>query len=223
MKFLCAMTFCIWSCTPIAFAQNGPVTIEVEPRSALVWGEDAGGSAGVSSSTLDPVTGNSIHKLKHSGIEVGSQAGFERAGSGMSGSLLNVTTTIINTTGLDVFVRRAGASVDGHTAFPIVPETGRMKGRDSGQVHEVGTMYCLKNGFLSQDNFFSGVDSSASFNVAPNAALTVSFVAKDPRSYSLLCSVEGCYPTGTMRFYITVNATDYVFVWSGRSMAYCGK
>jgi len=26
-----------------------------------------------------------------------------------------------------------------------------------------------------------------------------------------------------LRFHITVNTTDYVFVWAGSSMAYCGK
>jgi hypothetical protein len=53
--------------------------------------------------------------------------------------------------------------------------------------------------------------------------LTISFVMQDPRNYPFRCSMEGCYPTGTMRFHVTVNATDYVFVWPGRSSVNCGK
>jgi hypothetical protein len=59
--------------------------------------------------------------------------------------------------------------------------------------------------------------------VTPKTALTVSFVTKDPRNYSVRCSVEGCYPTGTMRYSVTINTTDFVFIWAGRAAAYCGK
>jgi len=65
--------------------------------------------------------------------------------------------------------------------------------------------------------------SSKVFTVTQKKALTVSFVAKDPRYYSVLCSAEGCFPKGTIRFSVTVNSTDFVFIWPGRAMVYCGK
>ena len=88
---------------------------------------------------------------------------------------------------------------------------------------ELTKMSCFSSGFLSNENFFSPGASPKVFIVAPKTALTVSFVTKDPRNYPFRCSMEGCYPTGTMRFYVTVNATDYVFVWPGRSSVNCGK
>src|SRR5215472_8221840 len=150
---------------------------------------------------------------------------FEPVGSGMAGSLLNFTVTIANNTRSEVVVRRAGASVDGHKALAlsIVPATKSIKKRDRRHVWELGKMYCSVNGFLARKNFFSVDNLSEAFIIAADSALTASFVAKDPRSYSLRCSLEGCYPTGMMRFYVTVDGTDYVFVWPGRSMVYCGN
>ena len=224
MRHRWAITLCLISFTRIASAQSEPSTIKVEVASAYTWGEDVSDDA-VSSTILDPVTGNAIHKLSHAGIEVSARAGFERLGSGMAGSLINFTATILNKTKSEVVVRRAGASVDGHKALAlsIVPGIKGIKQRDRRHVWELGKMYCSVNGFLARKNFFSGDNLSEAFIIAADSALTASFVAQDPRNYSLRCSLEGCYPTGTMRFYVTVNETDYVFVWPGRSMVYCGN
>jgi hypothetical protein len=189
-----------------------------------VWGED-NRSGVVSSSTRDPVTGNAIHKLNHAGIEVSSRAGFESAGSGQAGELLSFTTTIVNTTESELLVRQGGASVDGHVALPlsvVLTKKGLSK-KDRKQVWELPRMHCFSNGFLPNEEFFSPNASSKVFTVTPKRALTVSFVTKDPHYYSVLCSVEGCYPKGTMRFSVTVNTTDFVFTWPGRAMVYCGR
>jgi hypothetical protein len=224
MRHRWAIQLCLLLFTPIAFAQSEPSTIKVEVASAYVWGEDVSDGA-VSSTILDPVTGNAIHNLSHAGLEVSVRAGFERLGSGMAGSLLNFTTTIVNKTRSEAVVSRAGASVDGHKALAlsIVPGIKGIRKRDRGNVWEMGKMYCSVNGFLARKNFFPVDNSSEAFTIAADSSLTASFVAKDPRSYSLRCSSKGCYPTGTTRFYVTVNATDYVFVWPGRSMVYCGN
>ena len=218
------MTLAILVFTLITFAQNETPTVKVEVTGALVWGDDSP-IGSVSSSMRDPLTGNTIHKLSYAGIEVSSRAGFESLGSGRAGELLNFTSTIVNNTETDLSVRQAGASVDGHAALPlsVVPSMKGLNKREREQVWELGKMYCFLGGFLSRENFFSANASSKVFKVAPNSALTVSFVTKDPRNYSLLCSIGGCYPKGTMRFYVTVNTRDYVFIWPGRSVIYCGK
>ena len=36
------------------------------------------------------------------------------------------------------------------------------------------------------------------------------------------CSVEGCYPKGTIRFSVTINAIDFVCIWLGRALVCCG-
>src|SRR5438046_7735738 len=81
-------------------------------------------------------------------------------------------------------------------------------------------MQCFTSGFLSHDHLFSADGASQTLNVSPKTALTVSSVVRDLRSYPLLCSVEGCHPVGTIRYYLTVNSQDYVFVWPGQSAIY---
>src|SRR3954447_5653257 len=83
--------------TLLTFAQNDVRTFRTETTNAFVWGEETR-PGGVSSSIRDPVTGHEIHKLNHAGVEVSSQAGFERLGSWEAGKLMNVATTIVNTT-----------------------------------------------------------------------------------------------------------------------------
>jgi hypothetical protein len=224
MRRTLAVTLAVLAFTFLTFAQDDLPTFRTETVSAFVWGEN-NRSGAVSSSIQDPVTGNAIHKLSHAGIEVSSRAGFESIGMGAAGELLSFTTTIVNNTESDLSVRNAGARVDGHAAFPlsVVPTNKGLKKRERKQVWELSKMSCFSSGFLSNENFFSPGASSKVFTVAPRTALTVSFVTKDPRNYPFLCSMEGCYPTGTMRFYVTVNATDYVFVWLGRSSVNCGK
>jgi hypothetical protein len=189
-----------------------------------VWGED--NRPGTASSIVrDPLTGNAIHKLKHGGIEVSSRAGFGRVGSGQAGELLNFTTTIVNNTESELSVRQGGASVDGRLTLPlpvVLTKRGLSK-KKRNQVWEPASMNCFSSGFLPKDTFWAPKASSKVFIVAPQRALTVSFIAKDPRYSSLLCSVAGCYPKGIMRFFVTVNTTDFVFIWPGWSMVYCGK
>jgi hypothetical protein len=208
----------------VTVAQAESPSVRVEVVSALVWGEDFRSGA-VSSSIVDPLNGNTIHKLSHAGVEVSSQMGFERIGAGRVGELLNFTSTIVNTTGTEVVVHDAGASVDGLTtqAISVVPTLKGFNKREREHVWVLGTMHCFLDGFLSHDNFFSPNIPSTVFRVAPNTSLRVSFITKDPRNYPIRCSMEGCLPTGTMRFYVTVNTQNYIFPWPGQSAVYCGK
>jgi hypothetical protein len=224
MRRTLAVSFCLLAFAFPTSAQNDLPTFTVEVASAIVWGED-NHSGAVSSSIRDPVTGNAIHKLSYAGIEVGSRMGYESIGLGKAGELLNFTTTIVNNTKSELSVRTGGASVDGHVALPlsIVPTNKGLSKSKRKQVCEIARMYCFSSGALPNQNFFSTNASAKAFNVTPKTALTVSFVTKDPRNYSMRCSVEGCYPTGTMRFSVTVNTTDFVFTWPGRAAVYCGK
>jgi hypothetical protein len=224
MRRTLTITVAVLALTLFTFAQNDVPTFRTEATNAFVWGED-NHSGAVSSSIRDPLTGNAIHKLNHAGIEVSSRAGFERADSEAAGVLLSFTTTIVNTTESELSVRQGGVSVEGHLASPltVVMTKKGLSRRERKQVWELARMNCFSNGFLPNEEFFSPVASSRVFTVTPNKALTVSFVIKDPRYSSVLCSVEGCYPKGTIRFSVTVNATDFVFIWPGRTMVYCGR
>jgi hypothetical protein len=224
MHFKVAVTLAVLAFGPIVLSQDDLPTFTKDAAGAFVWGDD-NGSGAVSSIIRDPVTGNVIHKMSHGGIEVSSRAGFENIGSGAAGELLNFTTTIVNNTESELSVHHGGVRVDGHAALPlaVVPTKKGLKKRDRNQVWELRKMSCFSSGFLAADNFFSPVASSKVFRVAPKTALTVSLVTQDPRNYPFRCSMEGCYPTGTMRFHVTVNSTDYVFVWPGRSSVNCGK
>jgi hypothetical protein len=189
-----------------------------------VWDENNLSGMG-SSSIQDPVTGNAIHRLSHAKIEVSSRAGFERIGMGKAGEFLIFTTTIVNNTDSGLSIRQSGLGVDGHLALPlsiVLTKKGLAK-KECNEAWELARLHCFSSGFFPNQGFFSSHSSSEAFTVTPNSALTVSFVTKDPRNYSLLCSVEGCYPKGTMRFSITINTTDFVFIWTGRALAYCGR
>jgi hypothetical protein len=223
MRQTLAVTFLFSLLTFQAFAQNDPV-FRTEAASAFVWEED-NHSDGVSSSTRDPVTGNAIHKLNHGGIEVSSQAGFEKITMGEAGEFLCFTTTIINNTESDLSIRQGKASADGHAALPlsVVLTKKGLKNKEGKQTWELVRMHCFLNGFLANEDFFSPDPSSKVFTVAPKKALTVSFVTRDPRHYSVVCAMEGCHPKGTLRFSVTVNTTDFVFVWPGRAMVDCGR
>jgi hypothetical protein len=224
MRCTYAVALVVLASTPLTLAQNDLPTFRAESASAFVWGDDNPSTA-VSSSIHDPVTGNVIHKLSHAGIEVSSQAGFESIGYGAVGELLSVTTTIANNTGSDLSVRRGGATIDGHVAFPlsVVPTNKGLTRRGRTQVWELTKMTCFLSGFLARENYFSPSDSSRVFTVPPKSASKISFITQDPRKYPFRCSMEGCYPTGTMRFYVTINTTDYIFIWQGRSSVDCGK
>jgi hypothetical protein len=210
--------------TLLGSAQDEVPILKTEAVSALVWGEDIHAGT-VSSSVLDPLTGHAIHKLNHGGVEVSSQAGFETIRSGEAGELLNFTATIANNTESELVVRQGAGSVDGRIALPlaVVLTTKGLSKKERTQVWELGRMNCFSSGFLPDSVFLSPKLSSNVSKVTPKSALTVSFVIKDPRYYSELCTVEGCYPKGTIRFSVTVNTTDFVFIWPGKTMVYCGK
>jgi hypothetical protein len=221
-KFLVTLAVLVFA--HLAGAQEDVPIFKTEAASAFVWGED-NRSDTVSSSTRDPVTGNAIHTLKHGEIEVSSRAGFETVGSGKAGELLSFTTTIVNNTESALSVRQGVASVEGRVSLPL-PVVVKKKGlskKERNQVWELAGMNCFSSGFLPNEVFFSPKTLSTVFTVTSKRALTASFVIKDPRYSSVLCSMEGCYPKGTIRFSVTVNATDFVFVWPGRAMVYCGK
>jgi hypothetical protein len=212
--------------TLISFAQDADAvpTFRVDAKSALVWDEDSPLN-GTSFVIRDPLTGNEIHRLSAGGVEVSSLVGYERVSSSRTGKLLNYTTTIANNTDSDLSVRYGGASVDEHTSPPLsVALTNKgVKKRDRKDTWEASKMYCFKNGFASNENVFSARTISKSFTVRPKTAMTISSVTMDPRSSSVLCSVDGCHIKGTIRYYITVNRKDYVFVWPGHSVVYCGE
>jgi len=224
MGRIVAVALAVLECIVFTFAQSELPTFKARAASAFVWGEENRFDAS-SSSALDPVTGNTIYRLRHAGIEVISRMGFERISLGQAGELLNFTTTIVNNTESTLSLRHGGTSVAGHMAQPlsVVLTNKGLSKRKRKEVWELTKMHCFSGGFLSSQNFFSGNSSSQVFTVAPDSAVTVSLVTKDPRNYSMRCSIEGCYPTGTIRFAVTVDATDFVFVWPGRSAVYCGK
>jgi hypothetical protein len=221
----CALALTVLVSSLAMFGQDDLPTFKTSARSAFVWGEDSPEGA-VSSTVHDPLTGNVIAKLSHGGIAVSSRMGFEWVGLGQAGAFLNYSTTIVNDTDSTLSVRYGGVSVDGHPASPlsVVPSDkhlNKKEGHRRSQVAEIGKMNCFTSGFLPSDNFFSANTLSQVFSVLPGSALTVATVIRD--LYSVRCSLEGCYPTGTMRYYVRVNNLDYVFVQPGRSATYCGK
>jgi hypothetical protein len=224
MQTLPAITIVLLAFTFLAFAQDDLPTFKAEAASAFVWGED-NPSGAVSSSSRDPVTGSAIFRLHHAGIEVSSTAGFEKIGMGEAGELPIFSTTIVNNTDSGLSIRQGAVGVDGNIALPL-PVVLTKKGlhkKERKEAWELSKLHCFSSGFFTNHDFVLSPPASKILTLAPNTALTVSSVTKDPRNYSLLCSVEGCYPKGTIRYSVTVNSTDFVFVWPGRSVAYCGK
>ena len=214
----------ILALAPFTNAQDNVPIFKAEATSAFVWGEN--NLAGAVSSTIqDPLTGNEIRRITHGGIEVSSQARFELAGPGQAGELVSFTTTIVNGTNSELSVTQAGASVDGYIAlpFPIGLTAKQFSNRSHGQARQKASLNCLTGGLSSHDPISYSNASLEAVIVDPGKSATISFVTKDPRNYSLLCSVEGCYPKGAIRFIVTVESTDYVFVWAGRDIAYCAK
>jgi hypothetical protein len=227
MKLACIFVLTVLVFTPGVFGQDDVPMIKATVLSAFVWGEDSTSGA-VSSTIQDPLTGNAIHTLSYAGIKVSSRIGFESVSTTEVGTFLNYTTTIVNSTDSTLSVRYGGISVDGHAAsllwvVPAGKKLNKKERKSKPDAVELGKIHCFTSAFLSSDNFFSANASSQVLTVAPQTALTVSSVILDPRNdHSVLCSVEGCYPTGTIRYYLSVDSEDYVFVWPGRSAVYCG-
>ena len=215
-------------CIPGALSQDGAPAIKAEVMSAFVWGEDSPFGA-LSSTIQDPLTGNTVHRLSYSGVEVSSRIGFEGLCTDEIGTFLNYTSTIANGTDSTLVVRYGGISVDGHVASPlrVLPAGKKLSAKErknAPEAVELGKIHCLTSGFLPTENFFSADTSSRVLSVAPRTALTVSSIIRDPRHYhSVRCSIEGCHPTGIIRYYLRVDDKDFVFAWPGRSAIYCGK
>lgn len=204
-------------------AQDEVTVFKTQATSAFVWGQN-NISGVVSTSIQDPLTGNAIRSISHDGITVSSRAGFQRSGLGRAGELLGFTTTIINRTESELSVRQGRAIVEGRNLFPLPVVASKSPTRgERNQAEQMVSMSCFSNHSPPDEIVLSSETSSKMFTLIPGKALTVSLITKDPRYYSLLCSVEGCYPKGAIRFYVTVNSMDFVFIWPGREMSYCEK
>lgn len=219
----CTLLVAFFAFTSSVFSQE----IKAEVVSAFVWGEDTPSGA-ISSTIQDPLTGLAIRKLTYGPIEVSSQIGFERVSADEAGTDLNYRTTIVNGSDSMLSVRYGGISIDGHAVslpWVILPgkKFNKRERKNKTNVIEAEKLQCFTSGFLSHDHMFSADGASETLHVSPKTALTVSSVFKDPRSYPLRCSVEGCHPVGTIRYYVTVDSQDYVFVWPGQSAIHCGK
>ena len=190
---------------PVMFSQESGPIVKIDAVHTFVWGEDSPSGA-VSSTVHDPLTGNTIHKLSSAGIEVSSKLGFEHVSPDQAGTYLNYTITVANSTDSPLSVQYGGITVDGLAASPlwVVPQSksdGKHKHANKSVWPE--QLRCFTSGFLSSDHYFWANTSSQILSVAPQSALTVSSVIRDPRvSHSILCSVEGCFPTGTIRYYL---------------------
>jgi len=209
-----------------ALAQSDLATFEVDVQSAFVWGQDTPGGA-KSWSTKDPVTSAEILKLSHEGVEVSSRMGFEKLYPGAAVELISFTTTIVNNTQATLSVEPGGISVDGRLTSLLSVVASRKNRKNefkngAGTVDD-GSLHCFTSGFLSSENFLSGIGPQPTLVVAPGGALAVSGVIEDPRHYSMLCSVDGCFPKGSIRYAIRVGSHEYVFIWPGHSIVNCGK
>jgi hypothetical protein len=223
-RTLAVALFAMFALTLPTSAQENVSIFKAQATSAFVWGEDNLAGA-VSGSIQDPLTGNAIREISHGGIEVSSQARFELASLGQAGELVSFTTTIVNSTNFELSLTQAGASVDGYIAlpFPVGLAAKEFSKRSRNQAREIASLNCLTGGLPSRELFSYTKASSETAVVDPGKSAVISFVTKDPRNYSMLCSIGGCYPKGAIRFIVTVNSTDFVFVWAGRDMTYCGK
>ena len=209
-----------------ALAQGDVATFKAEVRSVFVWGDDARTGA-TSWSIKDPLTGTETLKLSHEGVEVSSRIGFEKLHQQDATELIAFTTTIANNTATKLSVEAGGITVDGHlTSFLFAGSSGKSHNSDfknQADSLESRNLHCFTSGFLSPENSLSKIGPLSPLVVNPRGSLTVSGVVQDPRHYSMLCSVDGCFPKGSIRYAIRVEGHEYVFVWSGRSIVNCGR
>jgi len=208
-----------------ALAQGDAPTFKVDSRSTFVWGDDTPTDA-KSWSIKDPLTGAEILKLSHEGIEVSSRMGFEKLHPQDAAELIAFTTTIVNNTQRKLPVEAGGITVDGRlvSLLSVGSSHKRQKGESKNRtdIVESDTLYCFKSGFLASENFLSRIDQPA-LVVGPQGSLTVSGAIQNPQHYSMLCSVDGCFPKGSIRYAIRVGGHEYVFIRPGRSIVNCGR
>lgn len=208
-----------------AFAQSEGTTFRSEVRNTFIWGEDAPDGA-ESSSIKDPLTGSEILTLKHAGVEVTSRMGFQKLDAQV-GELLAYTSTIVNETSAALAVQNGGVAIDGRIVpqLTVVTSHDHLKRQLQKRIDAIETsrLSCFSRGFLASDNFFPHLEGMLPLIVQPHTSLTVSSVIRDLRHYSLLCSVDGCFPKGTIRYSIRVGSHEYIFKWPGSSLANCGN
>jgi hypothetical protein len=180
----------------------------------------------VSSTVKDPLTGNAIHKLTYRGIDVSSRAGWERQDWGQT-TVIPVTVSVVNNTDYPVTVQSGGASYGGYNA-PLLYLASSKKSvphESRKYVWETRKMRCFTNGYFPSETLFTG--EGEALTVAPKRAATVSFVAAVPHEresgFDCVVSSGPCLPINEVRYYLRVNGKDYVFVWGGGSVPYCGK
>jgi hypothetical protein len=222
-----SVTLILLAFVVLVVGQDETAIFRTEARLAFVWGSDAPGGA-ISSTIKDPLTGNAILELRHDRIEVNSRMGFEKRRPEEVRELIAYTTTIVNNTHAKLSVEYGGTTVDGHIVLPlsIVAASERLSKKQlsaDADVVEIGKLYCFTSGYLSSERFLSAKPSVLTLAVDPQASLTVSSVIRDPRHHPIRCSVEGCLPTGTVRYAIRVDNHDYIFSWQGRSLVNCGR
>jgi len=227
MKNLAALTFFALILGLRAFPQTEVPTFKAEVRNAFVWGEDAPSGA-ISSTIKDPLTGTEILKLKHKDVEINSRMGFEKVRPEDVSEFIAYSTTIINNTQAELTIEQGGITVDGHLVSPLLVHASikgtKKKHSDKGtDVTDIQQLHCFDSGTFSSEKFFSQQQPSSAVIVEPQKSLTVSGVIKDPRHYPLLCSADGCFPKGTVRYSIRVGGHEYIFSWGGRSIANCGR
>jgi hypothetical protein len=221
-----------WACFALifslrAFSQEDVPTFKAEVRSAFVWGEDAPAGA-ISSAIKDPLTGTEILTLKHKDVEVNSRMGFEKVRPEDVAEFIAYSTTIINNTQTELTVEQGGITVDSHLVSPLSVGSSikGVKTKHSNEglaVVDIRKLNCFNSGSLSSENFFSLPQPSSAVIVEPQGSVTVSSIIKDPRHYPLLCTADGCFPKGMIRYSIRVGGHEYIFSWDGRSVMNCGR
>lgn len=208
-----------------ALCQADVPVFKAEVRNTFIWGEDEPAGA-ISSTIKDPLTGNDILKLKHRGVEVSSRMGFEKLRPEDVSEFIAYSTTIVNNTETELAVERGGITVDGNLVAPLSIDSSikgvkKKPSKEGMGAVRMGDLHCFKSGTLPSEKAFLVEQPSSEVIVEPRSSLTVSGVVKDPRHYPILCSVDGCFPKGTIRYSIRAGGHEYIFTWPGRSVINC--
>jgi len=231
-KVIRMRTLAVWACFSLLFsfralAQADVPTFKAEVRSTFIWGEDSPMGA-ISSTIKDPLTGSETLKLKHQDVELNSRMGFEKLRPEDVTEFIAYSTTIINNTPTELTVEQGSISVDSHLVKPLSVDSSikgvkKKHSPENADVIDVRKLECFNSGNLSSDTFFLQQQPASSVIVEPQRSLTVSGVIRYPRHYPLLCSADGCFPKGTIRYSIRVGGHEYIFSWNGRTITNCGR
>lgn len=153
--------------------------------------------------------------------------GFEKLHPEDTTEFIAYFTTIANNTDTELEVEQGGIAVDGHLVVPVPVGPNRKKAKKKGSQEgpdavDFRNLRCLNGKHLSGDDSLSP-QSLPAVTVAPQTSSTLSGVIRDPRHYPLLCSADGCFPKGTIRYSVRVGGHEYIFTWDGHSLVNCGK